>query len=563
MCVKRYIMPLASALFALSCLVPLDAAVRPPLSARLTILHTNDTHGHLLPFSYPSVVAAGSDLEGLRIRGNIGGVARRATLVAGIREELKRRGIPVWLIDAGDFADGTPFSTEYHGEADIAAMNGAGYNFATLGNHEFNDRLGQLKKLIGLAGYPILCANVVETSTGKLLTRAYTIESVGPLRVGVFGLTTREAATYPASREGLTFLDETDTARRMVATLRPKADIVVLISHAGEQTDLRLAAEVPGIDVIVGGHSHTRIPSGDFVWRSDDLKEDEVNGTIIVQAHQWGGELGRLDLLFERDTKGLWHIDRYRARLIPVSPDIADDPKVAAVVDKYWQPIAARYGEVLGQAEGDFSARGDDRAEYNLVADAVRETYVTEVEFENNGGVRAPIIAGPITRGDAIAVDPFENTVVTFSITGRDIRRILRQHAPGVSGLRYRLVNGELREVTVGGKPLEDDRLYTGASNSYFAGYALKGIEVKDTGRVRLDVLIEYIRRKGTVQPSYDGRRVVLGRPAGVAGAPRERQHAPDLSSLGVETNGQRGARLAAPSKPGGVTGFSSSPDAI
>jgi 5'-nucleotidase/UDP-sugar diphosphatase len=135
------------------------------------------------------------------------------------------------------------------------------------------------------------------------------------------------------------------------------------------------------------------------------------------------------------------------------------------------------------------------------------------VEFENNGGVRAPIIAGPITRGDAIAVDPFENTVVTFSVTGRDIRRILRQHAPGVSGLRYRLVNGELREVTVGGKPLEDDRLYTGASNSYFAGYGLKGIEVKDTGRVRLDVLIEYIRRKGTVQPSYDGRRVVLGRP--------------------------------------------------
>jgi len=312
----------------------------------------------------------------------------------------------------------------------------------------------------------------------------------------------------------------------MVAELRPKADIIVLISHAGEQTDLRLASEVPGIDVIVGGHSHTRIPSGDFVWRSDDLKEDEINGTIIVQAHQWGGEIGRLDLLFERDTKGVWHVDRYRARLIPVTPDLTDDAKVAAVVEKYWQPIAARYGEVLGHADGDFASRGDDRAEYNLVADAVREVYGTEVEFENNGGVRAPIASGPITRGDVIAVDPFENTVVTFSITGREIRQILQRQAPGVSGLRYQLVNGELKEVTVGGKPLEDDRVYTGASNSYFAGYALKGIAVKDTGRVRLDVLIEYIRKKGTVTPAYDGRRLVLGRPAGAA--PPGRQHVPD-----------------------------------
>jgi 5'-nucleotidase/UDP-sugar diphosphatase len=526
--VKRLIRLLAAGFFALSSFVPLGAWAQQPLSVRLTILHTNDTHGHLLPFSYPSVVPAGSALEALRVRGNIGGVARRATLVARIREELKRRDTPVWLIDAGDFADGTSFSTEYHGEADIAAMNAVGYNFATIGNHEFNDRLSQLKKLLGLASYPILCANVIETSTGKLLTRPYAIESVGPLKIGVFGLTTREAATYPAAREGLTFLDETETARRMVAELRPKADIIVLISHAGEQTDLRLAAEVPGIDVIVGGHSHTRIPSGDFVWRSDDLKEDEINGTIIVQAHQWGGEIGRLDLLFERDAKGAWHVDRYRARLIPVTPDITDDVKVAAVVEKYWQPIAARYGEVLGQADGDFASRFDDRAEYNLVSDAVREIYGTEVEFENNGGVRAPIVAGPITRGDAIAVDPFENTVVTFSITGREIRQILQRHAPGVSGLRYRLVNGELGEVTVGGKPLEDDRVYAGASNSYFAGYALKGIAVKDTGRVRLDVLIEYIHRKGTITPSYDGRRVVLGRPASATGAPTGRQYLPE-----------------------------------
>jgi len=180
--VRRLIRLLAAGFFALPLLVPLGAWAQQPSSVRLTILHTNDTHGHLLPFSYPSVVPAGSALDALRVRGNIGGVARRATLVARIREELRRRDTPVWLIDAGDFAEGTSFSTEYHGEADIAAMNAVGYDFATLGNHEFSDRLAQLKKLISLASYPILCANVMEASTGKLLTRPYTIESVGPLR---------------------------------------------------------------------------------------------------------------------------------------------------------------------------------------------------------------------------------------------------------------------------------------------------------------------------------------------------------------------------------------------
>ena len=100
----------------------------------MTILHTNDTHGHLLPFSYPG----GAEYSTLEVRKNIGGIARRATLVKRLREQLGRQGIQVWLVDAGDFTDGTPFSAEYQGEADIAAMNAATYDFGALGNHEFN-----------------------------------------------------------------------------------------------------------------------------------------------------------------------------------------------------------------------------------------------------------------------------------------------------------------------------------------------------------------------------------------------------------------------------------------
>jgi 2',3'-cyclic-nucleotide 2'-phosphodiesterase (5'-nucleotidase family) len=111
-----------------------------------------------------------------------------------------------------------------------------------------------------------------------------------------------------------------------------------------------------------------------------------------------------------------------------------------------------------------------------------------------------------------INLDPFDNKVVTFKITGRQLKDVLRRSRPAVSGIRYRWENGELTEVSIGGQPVEDSRVYSGASNSYFAGASMKGIEVNNTGKVRFDVLLDQIRKKGTVTPLYDGRRVIIGR---------------------------------------------------
>lgn len=480
-------------------------------TAQLTILHTNDTHGHLLPFSYPALVPAGSDLEQLKVRTDIGGIARRATLVQQIRTQQKGRGIPVWLMDIGDYSDGTPFSTEYKGEADVAAMNAMGYDFVTLGNHEFNNTLAQVQKLVRQTKAPLLLANAVDRASQKPLGQAYRIEKAGAVRIGLFGLVTKEAGTYPAAKEGVDVLDPVTTARGIVETLRKQADIVILLSHCGEDVDQTLATEVPGIDVIVGGHSHSRLPFGEFVWRGDDLKEDDVSGTIIAQAFQWGGELGRLDLLFSKPASGAWRVDRYRARLLPITKELAAEPAVSAVVDTFWRPISARYGEVVGKAAGDFSSRGDDAAPYNLVADAVRETYNVEIEFENSGGVRAPLVAGDITKSDLVTMDPFDNKVMLFKATGRQIKEILARHTPHVSGVRYRVTDRKLIEATIGGTPIDDERVYSGATNSYFAGFALKGITQENTGKLRLDVVTEYVRQKGTVTPAYDGRRVVIG----------------------------------------------------
>jgi len=156
----------------------------PAQEVSLTILHTNDTHGHLLPFSYPSIVPPGSELSEIKVRKDIGGIARRATLVKRLRAELEARGTTVWLMDGGDFSDGTAFSTEYHGEADIAAMNALGYDFGTLGNHEFNNPLARLRKLISQFRFPLLCANVTDVSTGKPLLPEYAIRELGTLKVG-------------------------------------------------------------------------------------------------------------------------------------------------------------------------------------------------------------------------------------------------------------------------------------------------------------------------------------------------------------------------------------------
>jgi 5'-nucleotidase len=474
----------------------------------LTILHTNDVHSHLLPFSYPSEAPAGSDLAGLKSRRDIGGIARRATLAKRVRGEQQARGGTVWLVDAGDFTDGTSFSTEYHGEADIDAMNAAGYTFGTIGNHELNAPLATLKKLISMAKFPLLCANLTDNTTGKLLVPPSEIRQLGRLKIGIFGLTTPSASGYPAAKDQLTIGNEIETARRMVDTLRREADVIILISHAGEKVDEEIAHEVPGIDVIVGGHSHTRLPIGQFIKLSDEKKQKSVNGTIIVQAYQWGGELGRLDLLFDKDEKNAWHVARYRERLLEVKPNIPEDAAVAAVVARYWQPISARYGEIIGQAAADFTEL--DMSNYNLVADAVRETCGAEIVLENMGGVRAPLIKGNITLENLTQLDPFNNTIVTFNITGRQLKDILLRSRPAVSGLRYRIEGKQLVEATVGGKPIVDTQVYSGVSNSYMARTDLKGIEVVDTSKARLDAIIEYIRKKGSVHPVNDDRRVIL-----------------------------------------------------
>ncbi|MFB3908205.1 MAG: bifunctional UDP-sugar hydrolase/5'-nucleotidase [Candidatus Eisenbacteria bacterium] len=499
--------------------VPAGAAVPapglPPARAQrgLTILHTNDTHGRLLPFDYPAPADTGSVLAKLPAIRDVGGIARRATLARSIREQAGARGQRVWLVDAGDFCDGTPFSTEYHGEADMAAMNAAGYDYGILGNHEFNGTIAHLEKLVSLSDHPILCGNAWIDATARPVAVPMLIREIGPVKVGLIGLVTHEAASYPAAREGITVEDEVAHARRLVAELRPLVDVVVLFTHVGEEVDERIAREVPGVDVIVGGHSHTRLPQGVLVASSRQERGPssscDPGGTIVAQAFQWGGELGRLDLAFcDRPRPG---IDRYEAKLLPVTSALPEDPAVREIVERYWKPIERKFDEPIAVATADFTQRGPDLAPYNLVADAERETFGTDVALENLGGVRAPLTEGTITYGDLTMVDPFDNRMVLFEASGAQLREILLRAEPAVSGLRYRIDHGKLLEATVGGEPLDDARRYTVVTHDYFASTFLAGmpLEIRPTERRRLQVIADYLRQKQTVSPVYDGRRIV------------------------------------------------------
>ncbi len=476
---------------------------------RLTILHTNDTHGHLLPFSYPENIAPDSQEAGVPFKTNIGGVARRATLIKRLREELQP--YPALVIDAGDYMDGTPFSLEFQGEADVACMNACGYDFATLGNHEFSNPLDTVLRLVKMGRFQTVCANLRYRDTGEPLVPPYVVTQIGELRVALFGLVMTDTQNYRGARERVEVTNPFEVARILVPQLRQQADVVILISHLGIGDDERLAREVPGIDVIVGGHSHTRLAEPRFIeWQQK--APVNLGGTIVVQAHQWGGELGRLDLLFWRNSEtNRLEMVGYKGRLVPITADIPEDPAARRVLERYWKRIAGKYGRIVGTATDDFVRRGDDFAHYYLVGDAVRAMLGVEFDLQNMFGIRIELARGAISYFDLARMMPFGNTIVRFEITGRDLKRLLAEQRPTVSGIRYRVENRRLIEATINGQPIEDDRIYKGTTNSYFADRYLKplGISYADTGKVLLDVVADYIRKQRKVSPVYDGRRVV------------------------------------------------------
>lgn len=272
--------------------LPQFVQAKPSKDVKITILHTNDVHSRIEPFS----------MDGSRFQG-MGGVARRSTLIQQIRKEEPN----VLLFDAGDMFQGTPYFNMFDGEVELTLMSKLKYDAGTFGNHEFDNGIAGILKHFDKATFPFLTANYDFSQTalaGK--TKDYIIFERQGVKIGVFGLCVDiEGLVDKNNYAGMHYLDPIAVANRIVPTLKGKhkCDIVICLSHLGysyeedKVSDLRVAAATKDIDLIIGGHTHT------YLDKPTEVKNAAGKITLVNQAAHGGAVLGRIDFIFNPTTK--------------------------------------------------------------------------------------------------------------------------------------------------------------------------------------------------------------------------------------------------------------------
>lgn len=443
-------------------------------TTEFTILHTNDLHGHLFPFDYDSLGKVETD---------VGGAARRAALVRKLKKEA---GHPVLVMDAGDAFTRGPLA-DLEGVPDFDVMNAVPYDIMVLGNNEFKGAGGLrgqkiMFERIKQARFPVICANVFDRSTGKTIVPRYKILDAGGLKVGVFGLTPPRVADYEQA-QGLEIRDPVEVAKAIVPELERQCDFVVALSHAGYHLDLIIASLVPGIDVIIGGDTHTWLFEPTFVSHDAGTgPEWWVRGTIVCQAGEWGKCLGRLDLSLRRTDSGRYRVERYAGRLVEVDSSIAPAPDVERIVAKY----AAPYGKEIGRL-GAAVPKAEAAA---WVAERMRVAAGAQAGVEPKGSVENGLKAGSVTELDIRKMFPFVNGVLKLQVTGRQLASFIASTDSGLAGVRF--VDETLY---VGENKAEDDATYTLAVEDFYAGAlpALAGAKAENLGKTTRDIVREYI----------------------------------------------------------------------
>jgi 2',3'-cyclic-nucleotide 2'-phosphodiesterase (5'-nucleotidase family) len=467
---------------------------------RLTLLHFNDFHGQLQPYVDPEMAAS------------VGGIARLSTTIERVRGEDPKR--PVLLLFGGDLLQGTVTSTLFLGVPDVVLLDRLGVDAAVMGNHELDYGQDAFRHLVSLAGFPFLAANV-QAQPEPLPLKPYTIVTwPGGPRVAILGLITPEliATTHPRNVAGLSVEDPVLVARRLAAELRAENDLLIVLSHMGIARDRSLAAELPDIDVIVGGHNHNLY-----------VEPMMVGDVAIVQAGERGRWLGRMDLACSGGR-----MMRTDYRMLAMDATVSEDVAVAAEVARITAEADKGLLQQVGYANVELSARREEirRGESafgNWVADLAREITQADAALFNSGSFRATISAGPVTVKQIYEAFPFGNELVLGRLTGAQLIEALQHSAalnpednPGgflqVSGLRYSIANGALESATLAGKPIDPVRRYLVAMPDFLAeggdGYVmLKDMQDKVmTGNVISDMVVEAFRTRGPISANLDGR---------------------------------------------------------
>ncbi len=485
---------------------------RQPAPIPVTILFFNDLHGYLTPF----------EIKSEKGRQEAGGIARMAALIRDIRAENSRKNVRTLVLVAGDILQGTPMSTVFRGEPDVECLNAMGVDAVTVGNHEFDFGLENFHKLQARATFPFLSANIVEKQSGRPLYRSsLTIPLQDDLALTVIGVTTENLLTMTAADNVATLgvIGAVSSVRQVHDRVSSRGP-VVLLSHSGYRTDREIAAALPELAAIIGGHDHILLsPYG------------QVGPVPIFQAFEKGLYLGRIDLRIDTVSKKTALVDH---RYIPITNGIVPEPQVAAIVAAYQERLGGRFKEVIGRAETFLGVeRGRSRYEEtalgNFIADIMADHTGAQIALINAGAIRAGIQKGPVTVEDLFKTVPFANELVVMELTGAEIEQALQRSVGGsrededggflqVSGVTFEVRGRSAVNIRVGQnrQPLQPRTVYRVAIPDFLATGGDKytlfiGKPHIKTGLPLRELIIDTIRRRGVIASREEGRIRRLG----------------------------------------------------
>ncbi|MBM4165414.1 MAG: bifunctional metallophosphatase/5'-nucleotidase [Ignavibacteria bacterium] len=465
----------------------------------ITILHTNDMHAS---FVQHEATWSRKDPKPM-----VGGFSELYFLVDSIRNEK-----PLLLLDAGDVMTGNPI-TEYkyenvYGGALFAMMNKIGYDAWSFGNHDFDASQENLLGITRIVQFPVLSANVVNEHGKFVLNHhPYTIIEKNGLRIGIIGIMSQYLYNLVNQKNlvGIKVLSPVETAQKYIDEIDAKTDVLIALTHEGVDDDSLLAENVEGLDVIVGGHSHTRL-----------TKPRVINDVIIVQAGANCENLGELEIVVENDK-----VTSYDGKLITMwKRDDRPQNALTNFIDSMQQQIENDYSEVIAELTVDWRRRDGESGIGNFISDAQRIAAFADVGFMNNHGIRKDVLKGPLTKKTLFEVLPFQNILTTFQLSGAQLADVLRYYIKDkpqiqTSGIlcKWKKENDgiEFVECTINGKPLDETKMYICAASDYFVGEAKRyiGIEISQpiySNSMVFSEIVKYAREMKTISTGVEQR---------------------------------------------------------
>lgn len=417
---KIYLCLTSMALICLFVFLVKTAGSQTAPDLQLTILHTNDLHAH--------------DQSSTEKGHKIAGMARLGHLIRALRRENP----DAIVVDAGDIFQGTPFYGFYHGEVEVHLLNEIGYDLYTIGNHEFDDGPQNLAKQLKAAKFEILSSNIDASQFPELgnLIKPAAVKIIDGEKIGFVGAVTPELAglalhmaPVKLKADGQNWMDPIkDEVKKLTAQGINK---IILITHCGVDRDRELAQAIPAVDVIVGGHSHTRLEEPLLFTHAGG------NATIIVQTGCYGRALGKLDLAFDKEGRLMFPNTHYK--LINITGKVPEDADLKTYIQDKEKPLLALRGNTLATAVEDFDNKWlrtpCDSAIGDLISDALYEEgkkYGAQITFENRGGIRSNFEKGAITEENVEETLPFNNTLCLATVDGATLLAIL-EHSVGSS----------------------------------------------------------------------------------------------------------------------------------